>query len=268
MYIKYLMTVLISLSIFSTAIADPQYISYTAHAFRPQINTQQYASYPWRLYATNNVPEGNWFGLSIYLPDNAVVTEITVWVYDNDQSGDIQFVCSRTPLQEMNNVQEYLTSMNTSGSSGSVQELTDSSIDYAIIDNVNYKYYLGIFLPVPNNTHSLVGARIKYNPPTAIEEYESGNMHTYPKVMSVPNPTTSKSKITYQVKKTSPVKVMVSNTVGEIVRTLFNATQATGKYSLFWDGLDDNGKQLSAGEYIYVIQTNEECLKGKVMLLR
>ncbi len=44
------------------------------------------------------------------------------------------------------------------------------------------------------------------------------------------------------------------NVLGEKIRTLINNLQAAGRYSVLWDGRDENGKSLSGGVYIYRLE--------------
>jgi hypothetical protein len=70
-----------------------------------------------------------------------------------------------------------------------------------------------------------------------------------------PNPFNPSTKIKYQIAgaKSQNTKLQIFNSLGQLVRTLVNAEQANGDYSVVWDGLDNNGKEVSSGIYIYTL---------------
>jgi hypothetical protein len=72
-----------------------------------------------------------------------------------------------------------------------------------------------------------------------------------------PNPFGSSTKIAYDLPSPSNVKLEVYNLKGEKVRTLENISRKTGgAFSCTWDGLDDNGKEIPSGIYLYRLQTD------------
>ncbi|RYG29590.1 DUF2271 domain-containing protein, partial [bacterium] len=57
-----------------------------------------------------------------------------------------------------------------------------------------------------------------------------------------------------------------SATPEELSTTYSSATRPAGKYSLVWDGLDDSGKPVKAGEYTVCIEAARE--HGTYQLIR
>ena len=68
-----------------------------------------------------------------------------------------------------------------------------------------------------------------------------------------PNPFNPSTIIKYQIASTKDqnTQLLIYNSLGQVVRTLVNTNQAKGEYSVVWDGLDNNGTEVSSGIYIY-----------------
>jgi flagellar hook assembly protein FlgD len=56
--------------------------------------------------------------------------------------------------------------------------------------------------------------------------------------------------------------------IGREVRTLVNTTQDAGFKSVIWDATNNQGKPVSAGVYLYQIQTGEFVQTKKMVLLK
>ena len=68
-----------------------------------------------------------------------------------------------------------------------------------------------------------------------------------------PNPFTESTILSYFLDTKSKVRIDIFDQQGQKVRTLLNATQDAGDYSLEWDGIKTNGKPASAGFYYATI---------------
>jgi hypothetical protein len=83
-----------------------------------------------------------------------------------------------------------------------------------------------------------------------------------------PNPFNPTTQIQYDVPKASDVKIVVYNILGQPVRTLVNETKDAARYTITWDGKNDNGMPVSTGVYIYKIQAGEFSATKKMNLLK
>nr|ADI17499.1 hypothetical protein [uncultured bacterium HF0130_06E03] len=84
-----------------------------------------------------------------------------------------------------------------------------------------------------------------------------------------PNPFNPSTTIKYSLPKATAVKLSIFNILGQEVRSLMNNhNHAAGFYSLTWDGLNNNGKQLSSGAYYYRLQTPNFTKTHKMMLIK
>lgn len=83
-----------------------------------------------------------------------------------------------------------------------------------------------------------------------------------------PNPFNPSTVIKYSVPELSNVNLKIYNSLGQLVKTLVNTTQAAGSYSLQWDGTSDTGVKVSSGIYIYRLTTDKFSASKKMMLLK
>jgi Ca-activated chloride channel family protein len=64
------------------------------------------------------------------------------------------------------------------------------------------------------------------------------------------------------------IAIRIYNTSGVLVRTLGLDVRGIGEYSIYWDGLDSDGFAAPSGAYLYVVDTGEHIMTGKMQLLR
>lgn len=83
-----------------------------------------------------------------------------------------------------------------------------------------------------------------------------------------PNPFNPVTNIKFDIPDFGYVKVLVYNLNGQIVRTLQEGNLIPGKYSMYWDGLDDYGQALSSGIYFCYIEANGFSQKNKMVLAK
>ncbi len=83
-----------------------------------------------------------------------------------------------------------------------------------------------------------------------------------------PNPFSSNTLINYALPQQSNVSISVYNINGELVRTLTNEHQATGQYTVEWDGSNDLGVPVNSGVYFYRLQTEGFVQTKKMFLLK
>ncbi|MCL2062827.1 MAG: carboxypeptidase regulatory-like domain-containing protein [Candidatus Cloacimonetes bacterium] len=66
-----------------------------------------------------------------------------------------------------------------------------------------------------------------------------------------PNPFNPVTTISFDIREEGHVRIDIFNIRGQRVRTLINEEMTSGKYSLEWNGNDDNGRNVSSGVYFY-----------------
>ena len=82
-----------------------------------------------------------------------------------------------------------------------------------------------------------------------------------------PNPFNPSTVINYQLSEVSDVELTIYNQLGQGVRTLINRRQPAGVYQAQWDGLDNTGKRIVSGVYLYRLKAGSFIQTGKMVLL-
>lgn len=87
-----------------------------------------------------------------------------------------------------------------------------------------------------------------------------------------PNPFNPSTTIQYAIPRTETgsVRVVIDlfNTSGQRIRSLVDAQQQPGWYSVVWDGRDDHGRVVGSGVYFYRIRAGEFIRTRKLTLLK
>lgn len=83
-----------------------------------------------------------------------------------------------------------------------------------------------------------------------------------------PNPFNPETDIRFSMPVTSVVKLEIYNMLGQRVRELLNGLKPAGEYRVRWDGLDDSGRQVSTGVYLYRLSTERFTTTKKMLLMR
>ena len=72
---------------------------------------------------------------------------------------------------------------------------------------------------------------------------------SYGLAQNFPNPFNAGTEIQYQLPRRDRVTLQIFSLSGQLVRTLVDASVAAGIWSVFWDGRDDKGQDVSSGVY-------------------
>ena len=86
-----------------------------------------------------------------------------------------------------------------------------------------------------------------------------------------PNPFNPSTTINYNVDASGMVALKIYDIMGRLVRTLVDGHRSSGNlggYSVVWDGKDSQGQQVSAGLYIYSLQTPGGNMTKKMVLMK
>lgn len=91
---------------------------------------------------------------------------------------------------------------------------------------------------------------------------------TPPRAVNYPNPFNARTVIQFEMNREDAADVSIFNVLGQKVRALMNGKIGPGKFSVPWDGCDENGRPLSSGVYVARVRTGEtECCR-KLLLAR
>ncbi len=124
--------------------AATRWKTFAASEFVPTESSTDYRSDGGHLRATNVIGTNDEeFAVGLHLPHGAVVNQLRVVVLDNDNFQDIKVRIRRRGI--FGNLDTVaMAEVSTSTANASLQELTDSTINSATIDNENYSYVVEV----------------------------------------------------------------------------------------------------------------------------
>ncbi len=109
------------------------------------------------------------------------------------------------------------------------------------------------------------------SPVSSIESKPPARPETFTLFQNHPNPFNPQTTIRYAVGAdagaSAVVRLRVFNLRGQLVRVLVDASEASGRKSVLWDGRDDFGHEVASGLYFYQLQVNGGLADSKKMLL-
>lgn len=83
-----------------------------------------------------------------------------------------------------------------------------------------------------------------------------------------PNPFNPGTQIQYDIPEASLVTLEIYNLLGQKIKTLVNREQVAKTYSVSWNGLDDAGRQVASGIYIYTVKAGSFTATKKMLYMR
>lgn len=83
-----------------------------------------------------------------------------------------------------------------------------------------------------------------------------------------PNPFNPSTVIGFTLPKQSNVKLHIYDSMGRLVKTLLNETKQRGSYSVEWNGVDQTGKRVASGIYFYKLETPDQIITKKMVLMK
>ena len=83
--------------------------------------------------------------------------------------------------------------------------------------------------------------------------------------VNYPNPFTNSTTLDFEVKEPGHVSIIIYNLLGNPVKLLVDEKRNSGKYSLDWDGTDNNGNKLASGTYFCIFVGNNQNFYKKMI---
>jgi len=96
---------------------------------------------------------------------------------------------------------------------------------------------------------------------------ENNSLNNYKLLQNYPNPFNPSTKIGYEIKNKSDVKLKVYDMLGNIIATLVDKEEEAGNYSVVFDQSMVGGN-MTSGVYFYQLQTEEFTETKKMLLLK
>jgi hypothetical protein len=120
------------------------------------------------------------------------------------------------------------------------------------------------------NAPFLYGTLNLADDPLGIDDEAPFVITKYQLLQNYPNPFNPSTTIKYRIASQKPqsTTLQIYNNLGQLVRTLVNAEQGNGEYTIVWDGLDSNNKEVASGLYFYKLQSGEFISTQKLLKLK
>ena len=83
-----------------------------------------------------------------------------------------------------------------------------------------------------------------------------------------PNPFNPVTNISYNLPKESFVDITIYDLLGNVVKNLLNTNQSSGYKTIQWNATNNEGQPISAGVYLYSIDTGVLVQTKKMILLK
>ena len=83
-----------------------------------------------------------------------------------------------------------------------------------------------------------------------------------------PNPFNPSTTVRFALKAPSATTIHIYNSKGQLVRTLVDENMKAGNHSVVWNGIDNSGKAVSSGIYMYRMQADGVSQTRKMMLMK
>ena len=154
----------------------------------------------------------------------------------------------------------------TSGENGIPNGIWDSglmapgdSFVFHFVNTDNYPYYC-----TPHWQLGMIGLII--SAPADLEEKDSDISIGHQPSQNYPNPFSSYTNITYQLKKPSRVVIRIYDATGQPIRSFIRQHNTVGEYSIIWDSKDRKGEKVAAGIYFYQVNLGNDTYTKKMLV--
>jgi hypothetical protein len=134
------------------------YVSISAPAFQPHMDSYQFARTGYMLYTTS----GDMYNAPVNLPNGSEVTKVTFHFRNSSASEDLTMYLRRAEVPgATENTMAQVTSVYTTENNGFASGY-DDTIDYAVIDNESYRYWLKADFNGTGSTLQVTAVVIEY----------------------------------------------------------------------------------------------------------
>ena len=90
----------------------------------------------------------------------------------------------------------------------------------------------------------------------------------YALYQNYPNPFNPFTKIQFDLPENTNVTFRIFDISGKIVKTINLGMQGPGREHFFWDATNQSGETVSAGLYLYMVETDNFTSVNKMLLLK
>ena len=91
---------------------------------------------------------------------------------------------------------------------------------------------------------------------------------SYELMQNYPNPFNPSTSIGFSLPQDGHVTINIYDMTGRLVSTLVNGVLDEGAHVIDWNGYDNSGEMVSAGVYIYSLESSDMMMTKKMIFLK
>lgn len=114
----------------------------------------------------------------------------------------------------------------------------------------------------PGDPSKVSNPGVKSSIPTSVNDEPQTN--DFASISIYPNPFTQRITVTYNLQTLGFVTATVFDIVGNLINTLISDFQSPGDYTLYWDGKNKIGQNVSSGRYFVSIQYQDNVITKSI----
>jgi len=107
----------------------------------------------------------------------------------------------------------------------------------------------------------------KYELPISLSSVDEETPSGFQLDQNYPNPFNPSTTIQYSLNEAGYVNLSIYNITGQKIRTLVDNYHSIGSHAVTWNSLDDSGKSIAAGLYIYQLKCGDTVESRKMLLI-
>ena len=122
--------------------------------------------------------------------------------------------------------------------------------------------------PANSGGCDLIGARTSGCGAAPVLDPDSGVPSTFAVQKAFPNPFNPKTTIRFALPQAAHTSVVIYDVAGRKVKTVVDEMLTAQVHDVSWTGDDDNGRQVAAGVYFYMVSSGEHRSVGRMALVK
>mgnify|MGYP000988822897 CR=1 FL=1 len=103
---------------------------------------------------------------------------------------------------------------------------------------------------------------------TAVVLSGSASPMAFELMQNYPNPFNPSTSIVFSLPETGHISVNIYDVSGRLVSTLVDGIMESGAHTIMWNGADSYGELVSAGVYIYALESANMVMTKKMILMK
>lgn len=140
----------------------------------------------------------------------------------------------------------------------------NSLVGYKVIESTDFNiaYWMG------DTVNAYFELEFDLQDPLGVDDNEDMMPEKLTLQQNYPNPFNPVTSISYYLPERTSVTLTIYSMLGDEVITLVQSEQATGEYTVSWNGMSASGFPAASGMYIYTLKTDTKIISKKMILMK